>query len=49
LEFAEPGHTQYTAIALHASTEGREQHPRMGFHDGWDTATDQLAGLAGTR
>jgi uncharacterized protein YndB with AHSA1/START domain len=44
-EDAEPGHTRYTAIARHASAEGREQHARMGFHDGWGTATDQLVEL----
>jgi uncharacterized protein YndB with AHSA1/START domain len=46
-EDAEPGHTKYTAIARHASAEGRKQHARMGFHDGWGTATDQLVELAG--
>jgi Activator of Hsp90 ATPase homolog 1-like protein len=45
-EDAEPGHTRYTAIARHASAEGREQHALMGFHDGWGTATDQLVELA---
>lgn len=51
-EDAGEGRCKYTAIARHASDQGRAQHARMGFHDGWGTATDQLvelvAGLAGS-
>lgn len=38
--------TRYTARVLHASTEDRQKHVDMGFHEGWGTAADQLAALA---
>ena len=44
-EEAAAGHTRYTAIARHASAQGRAQHAQMGFHEGWGTATDQLVAL----
>ena len=37
--------TRYTAIAMHASPDGRKQHEEMGFLDGWGTALDQLVEL----
>ncbi len=42
------GRTRYTARVLHWSAEDRAQHEAMGFHQGWGTATDQLAALAAT-
>jgi uncharacterized protein YndB with AHSA1/START domain len=49
LSFAdEAGGTRYTAHVRHWSTEDRAMHERMGFHDGWARATDQLAALAAT-
>ncbi|MCW5735971.1 MAG: SRPBCC family protein [Enhydrobacter sp.] len=47
-EDAGNGHTRYTARALHWTQENREAHEKMGFHQGWATATDQLAALART-
>lgn len=40
------GGTAYRAVALHADPEARETHEKMGFHDGWGTATTQLEALA---
>ena len=40
--------TKITARALHANPETRAQHAEMGFFEGWGTAIDQLAALAGT-
>ncbi len=37
--------TKYTAVVMHPSEEGRQMHEKMGFHDGWGTALDQLVGL----
>jgi len=34
--------TKYTAIAIHPTAAGRDVHEKMGFHDGWGTALDQL-------
>lgn len=49
IEFADvPGGTRYTARARHWSREDRETHEKMGFHEGWGIATDQLAALART-
>lgn len=45
LEATEAG-TRLTARALHANSADRERHEEMGFHEGWGTAIDQLAGLA---
>lgn len=42
----EDGGTRYTAIAMHASPEGRRQNEEMGFLDGWGKALDQLVALA---
>jgi uncharacterized protein YndB with AHSA1/START domain len=42
------GSTRYTARARHWSAADREAHEKMGFHDGWNRATNQLAELAAT-
>ena len=38
--------TKYTARALHWTKEDSDAHEKMGFHEGWGIATDQLAALA---
>lgn len=38
--------TRYTAIAMHAEPEEKQQHEDMGFETGWGTALDQLVELA---
>jgi uncharacterized protein YndB with AHSA1/START domain len=38
--------TKYTATVMHKDAEGRDQHERMGFHDGWGKALDQLVAVA---
>ncbi len=43
----EGGKTRYTARVLHWSAADREAHEKMGFHEGWGKATDQLAQLLG--
>ena len=40
------GKTRYTARVLHWSVADREEHERMGFHDGWGQCADQLEALA---
>lgn len=40
------GKTRYTARVRHWSVADREAHEKMGFHEGWGIATDQLAALA---
>ena len=47
-EDAGNGQTRYTARALHWTKENREAHEKMGFHEGWGVATDQMAALART-
>jgi uncharacterized protein YndB with AHSA1/START domain len=42
------GRTRYTARALHWTEADREAHEKMGFHEGWGKATDQLAELVAT-
>jgi uncharacterized protein YndB with AHSA1/START domain len=39
----EGGKTRYTARVFHPTAEQREQHEKMGFHEGWGICTDQLA------
>ena len=39
------GKTKYTARVLHWTVEDRETHEKMGFHQGWGIATDQLESL----
>ena len=41
--------TKYTAIVMHPTEEGRQQHEAMGFHNGWSTALDQLVALVKAR
>jgi uncharacterized protein YndB with AHSA1/START domain len=38
--------TRYTARVRHWTAADREAHEKMGFHEGWGRATDQLAMLA---
>ena len=42
----EIGGTRYTARVLHWTVADREEHERMGFHQGWGQCADQLAALA---
>ncbi len=44
----EGGKTRYTARALHWNAEDCAAHEKMGFHQGWGVATDQLVALAAT-
>lgn len=37
--------TKYTARVMHWSVADREQHEKMGFHEGWGQCTDQLEEL----
>ncbi|HET7776206.1 MAG TPA: SRPBCC family protein [Azospira sp.] len=43
---AEGQETRYTALVRHWTVADRETHEKMGFHEGWAKATDQLAELA---
>ena len=45
---SEGSSTRYTARVMHWTKEDRDAHAAMGFEQGWGTATDQLAALAGT-
>ena len=47
-EDAGNGKTLYTARVKHWTTEAREAHEKMGFHEGWGIATTQLEALART-
>lgn len=40
------GKTKYTARARHGTVADREQHEKMGFHEGWGICADQLAEVA---
>ncbi len=42
------GGTEYTATARHWTVADREAHEKMGFHDGWGKAADQLEDAAGS-
>ena len=44
-EDAGGGKTKYTARVRHWTTADYETHTKMGFHEGWGKATDQLAAL----
>jgi len=44
----EAGGTRYTALVRQWSAADREAHEKMGFHEGWGIAADQLAALATT-
>jgi uncharacterized protein YndB with AHSA1/START domain len=48
MEDAPGGRTKYRAVARHWTAEDREQHEKMGFHEGWGKAADQLEALART-
>jgi uncharacterized protein YndB with AHSA1/START domain len=37
------GKTRYTARVRHWSEEDRQSHEKMGFHEGWAKAAEQLA------
>lgn len=45
----EDGKTRYTARIRHWSVEDKVAHEQMGFHPGWDIATDQLEAICTTR
>lgn len=38
--------SKYTAIVIHKDEAGCETHKKMGFHEGWGKALDQLVALA---
>jgi uncharacterized protein YndB with AHSA1/START domain len=40
--------TRYRALVRHEDTTSREAHEKMGFHEGWGAALDQLVAVAGT-
>jgi uncharacterized protein YndB with AHSA1/START domain len=40
--------TKYTAMAIHGAESVRNAHDKMGFHDGWGKALDQLVAFAKT-
>lgn len=42
------GKTNYKAVARHWTQEACDQHAKMGFHEGWGKAADQLQDLART-
>lgn len=46
LEDTGDGKTKYTAIARHWTAEARDEHEKMGFHEGWGKASGQLEALA---
>lgn len=49
LTFAdEGGKTRYIARARHWTAEDRDNHEKMGFHEGWGQCADQLEELART-
>jgi uncharacterized protein YndB with AHSA1/START domain len=47
-EDAGGGKTKYTARARHWTTEDKENHEKMGFHEGWGQCATQLEELAKT-
>jgi uncharacterized protein YndB with AHSA1/START domain len=42
------GKTKYTARVFHWTVADREAHEKMGFHQGWTKATEQLAEVVAT-
>ncbi|MDO9414667.1 SRPBCC family protein [Pararhizobium sp.] len=44
----EDGKTRYTARARHWTVENRDNHEKMGFHEGWGQCATQLEALAKT-
>lgn len=47
-EDAGEGKTRYVARARHWTLEDKENHEKMGFHEGWGICADQLEELAKT-
>ena len=47
-EDAGNGKCKYTAVAHHWNAEDKATHEKMGFHEGWGKAADQLEALAKT-
>ena len=45
-EDADAGKTKYTARVFHPTVADREQHEKMGFHEGWGICADQLEEVA---
>lgn len=45
-EDAGESRTRYVARAMHWTEEARQDHEKMGFHEGWGKAADQLEALA---
>lgn len=45
-EDAGAGKTKYTARVFHPTVADREQHEKMGFHEGWGMCADQLEEVA---
>ena len=45
-EHAGGGQTKYTARVMHWNEEARQEHEKMGFHEGWGKAAEQLEALA---
>lgn len=43
---AGPGKTTYSARVMHWTAESREEHEKMGFHQGWAAAAAQLETVA---
>jgi uncharacterized protein YndB with AHSA1/START domain len=41
-----PSGKPFTARVRHWSAADRETHEKMGFHEGWEICTDQLAEVA---
>lgn len=37
--------TEYTAHVMHRNASDRKTHEELGFHDGWGTVIEQLAGF----
>jgi uncharacterized protein YndB with AHSA1/START domain len=44
---AEGKGTRYSALVMHRDDADREKHEKMGFHDGWGSALDQLVSVFG--
>jgi len=42
------GKTRYRAVARHWTEEAKQQHEKMGFHEGWTQCARQLEALAKT-
>ena len=40
-----PDGTDYRVVVRHGDPAARERHEKLGFADGWGSATEQLAGL----